>query len=118
MPHEPGPDGVARSPAEQSRINEQLALAFRGASGKAALDYLRSISIERVCGPFAGDAELRHLEGMRFIVAIISQRIAAHHREQSNAGAASPAPAGASAAIPSTAAALAARRQRKRPLPG
>lgn len=117
MPHEPGPDGVARSPAEQSRINEQLALAFRGASGKAALDYLRSISIERVCGPFAGDAELRHLEGMRFIVAIISQRIAAHHREQSNAGAASPAPAGA-ATIPSTAAALAARRQRKRPLPG
>lgn len=82
----PGPDGVVRSIEEQKRINEVLAIAFRGESGKAALDYLRSISIERVCGPFASDAELRHLEGMRFVVGVISQRVAAHHREQQNAG--------------------------------
>jgi hypothetical protein len=79
-----GPDGVPRARAEQARINELLALAFKGDAGKAAMDYLRSISIERVCGPGASDAELRHLEGMRFIVAVISQRIAAAHREKTN----------------------------------
>lgn len=82
----PSPDGIERAAAVDRLINEQLALCFKGESGKAALDYLRSISIERVCGPFAGDAELRHLEGMRHIVAIISQRIAQHHKEQQNAG--------------------------------
>jgi hypothetical protein len=89
----PGPDGVVREPDEQKRINEVLAVTFRGEGGKAALDYLRSISIERVCGPFASDAELRHLEGMRFVVGVISQRIAAHNREMMNAGASTkPAP--------------------------
>ena len=83
----PGPDGVVRSADEHRRLNELMALTFaRSESGKAALDYLRSISIERACGPFVGDGELRHLEGMRYIVGIISQRIAAHHREQQNAG--------------------------------
>jgi hypothetical protein len=77
-----GPDGQVRSPEEHRRINEMLAIAFKGEVGKAALDYLRSISIERACGPFVADGELRHLEGMRFIVGIISQRIAAHHKEQ------------------------------------
>ena len=81
-----GPDGVIRSLAEHSRINELLALAFRGDSGKQAMDYLRSISIERVCGPHASDAELRHLEGMRFVVGVISQRISAAHKEKASAG--------------------------------
>jgi hypothetical protein len=112
MQHEAGPDGVARSPEQQRLINEQLALAFKGAAGEAALAYLRSISIERVCGPHAGDAELRHLEGMRYIVGIISQRVAAHHKEQKHAG------------TPDTprkspfAAAPASRRKRERTLPG
>jgi len=78
-----GPDGQVRPPEEQKRLNELMAITFgRSESGKAALDYLRSISIERACGPHVGDGELRHLEGMRFIVGIISQRIAAHHKEQ------------------------------------
>ena len=81
-----GPDGIHRSPAEQTRINEVLANVFKGAVGTAAMDYLRSISIERVCGPHASDAELRHLEGMRFIVGVISQRIAAAHKEKANGG--------------------------------
>jgi hypothetical protein len=113
MPHEAGPDGVARAPHVEKLINEQLALAFKGEVGKAVMDYLRSISIDMVCGPFASDAELRHLEGMRFIVGIVSQRIAAHHKEQANAGSA------ASQPRPFTApgAAIARRRQRKQPLP-
>jgi hypothetical protein len=93
MQPELGPDGTARPHSEQVRINELLALAFRGDAGKAAMDYLRSISIERVCGPHATDAELRHLEGMRFIVGVISQRISAAHKEKENAGR-TPDPAG------------------------
>jgi hypothetical protein len=89
MQPETGPDGIPRARAEQARINELLATVLKGDAGKAALDYLRSISIERVCGPAATDAELRHLEGMRFIVAVISQRISAHHREQINGRASS-----------------------------
>jgi hypothetical protein len=85
MPLELGPDGLSRSTAEQRRINEVLATAFKGDLGKQAMDYLRSISIERVCGPAASDAELRHLEGMRFIVGVISQRIAQHHKDSANA---------------------------------
>jgi len=81
-----GPDGIVRSPDEHKRINEVLAITFKGEVGKAALDYLRSISIERACGPHVGDGELRHLEGMRFIVGVISQRIAAHHKEQQHGG--------------------------------
>jgi hypothetical protein len=88
-------DGIERSVAVERQINEQLALVFRGAAGKAALDYLRSISIERVCGPFASDAELRHLEGMRFIVGVISQRIARHHKEQTTNVRSKPAARGA-----------------------
>jgi hypothetical protein len=78
---ETGPEGIIRPHTEQVRINELLAHAFKGEAGKAAMDYLRSISIERVCGPHASDAELRHLEGMRFIVGVISQRISAAHKE-------------------------------------
>ena len=85
MQPEPGPDGIARARSEQKRINEVLATAFKGDLGKQAMDYLRSISIERVCGPAASDAELRHLEGMRFIVGVISQRIAQHHKDSANA---------------------------------
>ena|SRR6187399_1603641 len=82
----PGPDGLVRAPDEHKRLNELMALTFRGDAGKAALDYLRSISIERACGPHVSDGELRHLEGMRYVVAVISQRIAAHNREMMNAG--------------------------------
>jgi hypothetical protein len=84
MQPEQGPDGILRARAEHQRLNELLATVFKGDAGKSALDYLRSISIERVCGPHATDAELRHLEGMRFIVAVISQRISAHHKEHSH----------------------------------
>jgi hypothetical protein len=90
-----GPDGIPRSHAEQKRINELLALAFKGEAGKAAMDYLRSISIERVGGPHISNDELRHLEGMRFIVGVISQRISAAHKENEDAARRSqPEPAG------------------------
>ena len=74
-----GPDGYERTPSEEARLNVAAAKLFGTPAGKDFLDYLRSISIERVSGPYMEDSYLRHLEGMRFIVAVISQRIAKGH---------------------------------------
>ena len=68
-------DGVARSEDAEKQINEAIALAFKGKSGELALKYLRSISIERVMGPNFDPNSLAHLEGQRFIVGVIEQRI-------------------------------------------
>lgn len=77
-----GPDGIERTAEEQKRLNEVCAIGISGARGRVFMDYLRSISIERASGPHISDQELRHLEGMRYLVAIISQRAAAHNREK------------------------------------
>ena len=68
-------DGVARSEDAEKQINEAIGLAFKGKSGEFALKYLRSISIERVMGPNFDPNSLAHLEGQRFIVGVIEQRI-------------------------------------------
>jgi len=68
-------DGIQRSDEAEDRINEALALCFSGANGEFALKYLRSISIERVMGPNFDPNSLAHIEGQRFIVGIIEQRI-------------------------------------------
>jgi len=79
---EPGPDGIVRSAAAHRKINEALAMLFRSPGGVEVLAYLRSITVNFVAGPEISDAGLRHREGMRHLVAIIEQRIEAHHREQ------------------------------------
>ena len=48
---------------------------FRTPTGQEVIKYLRSITIEAVTGPAASDAELRHLEGQRYIVGLIERRI-------------------------------------------
>jgi hypothetical protein len=68
-------DGIQRSDEAENRINEALALCFSGANGEFALKYLRSISIERVMGPNFDPNSLAHIEGQRFLVGIIEQRI-------------------------------------------
>ena len=79
---EPGPDGIVRSAAAHRKINEALAMLFRSPGGVEVLAYLRSITVNYVAGPEISDAGLRHREGMRHLVAIIEQRIEAHHRDQ------------------------------------
>jgi len=68
-------DGIARSEDAEKQINEAIALAFKGKSGEFALKYLRSISIERVMGPSVEPNSLAHIEGQRYTVGIIEQRI-------------------------------------------
>lgn len=45
-----------------------FARCFRGADGERALAYLKSLTVDRVLGPGASDAVLRHLEGQRALV--------------------------------------------------
>lgn len=52
----------------QGDIAVVFARCFRGADGDRALAYLRSLTVERVLGPGASDAVLRHLEGQRALV--------------------------------------------------
>lgn len=70
-----GLDGFQR-PAEQDRIiSKNIDSIFKTPTGKEVLKYLRSITIESVQGPNASDAELRHLEGQRYLVGVIERRI-------------------------------------------
>lgn len=70
-----GPDGVVRRPEDEEKLNELAAATFRPKGAQAFLAYLRSITIEAVAGPNITDAELRHREGMRYLVGIIEQRV-------------------------------------------
>ena len=70
------PDGRNRQPKIEREINEALAIAFGEAVGERALKYLRSITIEYVNGPGLEPNALMHLEGARWLVAVIEKRIA------------------------------------------
>ena len=50
------------------KIAHEYTRTFSGASGRAVLEHLRRITIERVLGPHATDGELRSLEGARALV--------------------------------------------------
>ena len=49
-------------------IEQNYARAFGTAAGAAVIQHLRKITIERVLGPNATDAELRGLEAQRALV--------------------------------------------------
>jgi len=69
------PDGRVRTKERERDINQALAIAFGEAAGEKALQYLRSITIEYVNGPGLEPNSLIHLEGARWLVAIIEKRI-------------------------------------------
>jgi hypothetical protein len=68
-------DGFNRPEDQDDQISLTIASLFSSASGKEVLRYLRSITIEAVTGGNVSDAELRHLEGQRYLVGIIERRI-------------------------------------------
>ena len=69
------PDGRKRSASVERKLNETCALACGEAVGDQFLKYLRSITIEYVQGPGYDPAVLAHLEGARWLVAIIEKRV-------------------------------------------
>ena len=70
-----GPDGYLRSTTDDAKLNKLFASVFRGPDGEALIQHLRAITIEAVAGPEITNDQLRHLEGMRYLVAIMQRRI-------------------------------------------
>jgi len=77
-----GIDGVQRSKANDQNISQTVAEVFSSPSGQAVLNYLKSITINMVHGPDVSTESLRHIEGQRFIVGMIEQRISHGHRSK------------------------------------
>ena len=75
-----GLDGFQRDKTEDSKISLNIASLFATPSGEEVLSYLRSITIEQVNGAGVSDAELRHMEGQRYIVGLLESRIRHAHR--------------------------------------
>ena len=78
-----GLDGIQRSSDKDVQISQNISQIFESPTGKEVLRYLRSITIEMVNGPNVTTEELRHIEGQRYIVGLIEQRIAHSHRSNS-----------------------------------
>ena len=77
-----GLDGYQRNSEDDVIVSKNVAQVFESPTGKEVLRYLRSITIEMVNGPNVTTEELRHLEGQRYIVGLIEQRIAHGHRSK------------------------------------
>ena len=77
-----GIDGLQRKSDFDIQISQNVAQIFSSPTGKEVLRYLRSITIEMVHGPNVTTEELRHVEGQRYIVGLIEQRIAHAHRSK------------------------------------
>jgi len=77
-----GIDGIPRDQAEDKQVSAHMAEVFSSPAGKETLRYLRSITIESVCGPNISTEELRHIEGQRYLVGLIERRISHAHRSK------------------------------------
>ena len=69
-----GPDGIARSPQLEQRLNEAVFHSLKSEAGQLFMDYLRSITTNQVTGPEVSNDHLRHLEGQRFLTGVIIKR--------------------------------------------
>ena len=75
MPQHLGVNGYPRSKDEDERISKNIMSLFNTPNGIEVLKYLKSVTIEAVSGANISDAELRHLEGQRYLVALMVKRI-------------------------------------------
>lgn len=69
-----GIDGVQRSQDADEKISLNVASLFSTPTGVSVLQYLKSITTDIANGPNVSNDELRHLEGQRFIVGLLSTR--------------------------------------------
>ena len=77
-----GLDGIQRDSETDVNISKNIAQIFGTPTGAEVLRYLRSITIEMVHGPNVSTEELRHVEGQRYIVGLLEQRIQHAHRSK------------------------------------
>ena len=81
-PRNIGIDGISRNRELDQQISQNVAQIFSSPTGQEVLRYFRSITIEMVSGPNISTEELRHIEGQRYIIGLIEQRIAHAHRSK------------------------------------
>ena len=84
MPQHLGVDGYPRSKEQDEQISKVIESVFKTPNGKEMLQYLKSITIEAISGANISDAELRHLEGQRYVYAILERRINHAMKEKKN----------------------------------
>lgn len=70
-----GIDGYPRSRATDEKISKDTLSLFNTPNGIAVLGYLRSITTDIISGSNISDGELRHLEGQRYVIALIVKRM-------------------------------------------
>ena len=70
-----GVDGLQRKKEDDEIISKNILATFSTPSGKQTLAYLRSLTLDSVAGPNISDGELRHLEGQRYIIGLITRRM-------------------------------------------
>ena len=75
-----GIDCINRRQDKDREISQNIATLFGSVTGQAVLRYLRSITIEMVHGPNVTTEELRHMEGQRYIVGLLENRINHAHK--------------------------------------
>jgi len=68
--HQPDPE-PAPGPDPAAELALALARCLGGSDGTRVVAWLRASTLERVLGPEAGEAQLRHLEGQRQLVSLI-----------------------------------------------
>ena len=69
-----GIDGVQRSQKLDEQISLDVAALLATPSGQSVMQYLKSITTDIANGPNISNDELRHLEGQRFVVGLLSSR--------------------------------------------
>lgn len=75
-PDAPDRNAGHRLTADRDRLARAFARCFAGDDGVRVLAHLRALTRDRVFGPEASDAALRHVEGQRQLVALIESQIA------------------------------------------
>lgn len=84
MPKTEGPDKRVRDSDYESKLNLAAAACFGTAAGKLVFEHLRAITTNVASGPEITDRALMHLEGQRYLVGLLSQRINLGHKEKQN----------------------------------
>jgi len=70
-----GVDGYQRPREQDERISQDVLALFNTPVGISVMQYLKSITVEAIAGPAITDSELRHMEGQRYVIALITKRI-------------------------------------------
>ena len=69
-----GIDGIQRPQDIDDRISLDVAAMLATPTGQSVMQYLKSITTDIANGPNISNDELRHLEGQRFIIGLLSSR--------------------------------------------